>query len=99
MEPERSAALPSDDHRHRRRGETIDTTTVKTGFRTTTFDANEGFSLNGEKMKLKGVAMHHDQGALGARAYRAAIARQIDILKEMGANTRFESPTTRLPVT
>ncbi|AWG03326.1 glycoside hydrolase family 2 TIM barrel-domain containing protein [Trueperella pyogenes] len=67
-------------------GETIDTTTVKTGFRTTTFDANEGFSLNGEKMKLKGVAMHHDQGALGARAYRAAIARQIDILKEMGAN-------------
>lgn len=37
-------------------------------------------------MKLKGVAMHHDQGALGARAYRAAIARQIDIVKEMGAN-------------
>ncbi|QOR45953.1 glycoside hydrolase family 2 TIM barrel-domain containing protein [Trueperella pecoris] len=67
-------------------GQTIDTTSVKTGLRKIGFDANEGFSLNGEKMKLKGVSMHHDQGALGARAYRAAIARQIKILKEMGAN-------------
>lgn len=67
-------------------GRVIDTVTTKTGFRIIDFDANTGFMLNGEKMKLKGVSMHHDQGALGARAYRAAIARQIDILKEMGTN-------------
>ncbi|WP_216388605.1 sugar-binding domain-containing protein [Arcanobacterium phocae] len=64
----------------------LDEVTVKTGFRNAQFDADNGFTLNGQRMKLKGVSMHHDQGALGARAYRAAIERQIDILKEMGAN-------------
>ncbi|MGV9191676.1 sugar-binding domain-containing protein [Arcanobacterium canis] len=67
-------------------GVVLDKTSVTTGFRTTAFDPKTGFSLNGKKMKLKGVSMHHDQGALGARAYRAAIARQIRILKEMGVN-------------
>lgn len=64
----------------------LDEVTVKTGFRNAKFDSQNGFSLNGQPMKLKGVSMHHDQGALGARAYRAAIERQIDILKDMGAN-------------
>ena len=35
-------------------------------------------------MKLKGVCMHHDQGALGAEAWKRAIERQVEILKEMG---------------
>lgn len=65
----------------------LDTLETNTGFRQLTFDPNTGFALNGKKMKLKGVSMHHDQGALGAKAYRDAIARQIDILKKMGANT------------
>ena len=38
-------------------------------------------------MKLKGVCMHHDQGALGAEAWERAIERQVDILKEMGCNS------------
>ncbi len=65
---------------------TIDTYDTVYGFRHYNFDANTGFSLNGEKMKLKGVSMHHDQGSLGAVANRDAIARQVKILKEMGAN-------------
>ncbi len=56
------------------------------GFRYFAFDANQGFSLNGQRMKLKGVCMHHDQGALGAAAYEDAMRRQIEILKEMGSN-------------
>ncbi|WP_353065060.1 glycoside hydrolase family 2 TIM barrel-domain containing protein [Arcanobacterium hippocoleae] len=69
-----------------RDGEVVDTVETTTGFRKIEFLADTGFALNGEKMKLKGVSMHHDQGALGAKAYRRAIERQIEILQEMGAN-------------
>ncbi len=37
-------------------------------------------------MKLKGVCMHHDQGALGAASYYRAVERQMEIMKEMGVN-------------
>lgn len=65
----------------------VDTTNTEFGFRWTEFEKATGFSLNGEKMKLKGVCMHHDQGSLGAKAYYRAIERQVDILKAMGANS------------
>ena len=67
-------------------GETIDELTTKTGFRYLSFDAQKGFSLNGERMKLNGVCLHHDAGALGAVVNKAAIARQLKIMQEMGAN-------------
>lgn len=59
---------------------------TRTGFRTTGFDARKGFSLNGERMKLNGVCLHHDAGALGAVVNRSAIARQLRIMKDMGVN-------------
>lgn len=64
----------------------IDTYETEFGFRYFDFDQKTGFSLNGEKMKLRGVCMHHDQGALGSEAWRSAIERQVKILKEMGCN-------------
>lgn len=67
-------------------GEILDTYDTDYGFRYYNFDKDSGFSLNGEKMKLKGVSMHHDQGALGAVANHDAIERQVKILKEMGCN-------------
>lgn len=67
-------------------GEQRDTYETEFGFRYFSFSKSNGFSLNGEKMKIKGVCMHHDQGALGAAAYEDAIARQLDILKDMGCN-------------
>ncbi|MGT2827168.1 discoidin domain-containing protein, partial [Streptococcus himalayensis] len=67
-------------------GEKIHSNQQETGFRFTRFDENRGFFLNGQATKLKGVSMHHDQGALGAAAYADAIARQFDILKDMGVN-------------
>ena len=65
----------------------VDTYDTEYGFRYFEFDPDTGFSLNGENMKLKGVCMHHDQGALGAEAWESAIERQVRILKEMGCNS------------
>ena len=50
------------------------------------FNATTGFSLNGQSMKLLGVNMHHDLGALGAAVNYRAIERQVEILKGMGVN-------------
>jgi beta-galactosidase len=64
----------------------IDTYKSILGIRYFAFDANEGFSLNGVKMKLNGVCNHHDLGALGAAVNYRAIGRQLQILKAMGCN-------------
>ena len=67
-------------------GQTVDTYETRIGFRFLEFDARKGFSLNGERMKINGVCLHHDAGALGAVVNKAAIARQLKIMKDMGAN-------------
>jgi beta-galactosidase len=56
------------------------------GVRTFSFDQNNGFSLNGKSMKIRGVCNHHDLGALGAAFNVRAAERQLEILKSMGAN-------------
>ncbi len=56
------------------------------GIRTINFDAEKGFYLNGEHIKIKGVCNHHDLGALGAAVNKRAIERQLEILKRMGVN-------------
>lgn len=67
-------------------GKVVDVFDSRYGFRYFDITNNDGFSLNGEYMKLHGVCMHHDQGALGAVSNYAAIKRQMTELKEMGAN-------------
>ncbi len=57
------------------------------GFRTLEFTTNDGFFINGKHMKLYGVCQHHDLGALGAAMNKAALRRQLTILKEMGVNS------------
>jgi beta-galactosidase len=64
----------------------IDTYETTMGVRYYKFDAETGFSLNGKPMKINGVCMHHDLGALGAAVNVRAIQRQLEIMKEMGAN-------------
>jgi len=64
----------------------VDNYTVNTGIRSFVFDSKEGFSLNGIHMKIKGVCMHHDLGALGAAVNVSAIERQLKLLKDMGCN-------------
>ena len=56
------------------------------GFRSIRFDVDNGFFLNEQHVKLHGVCMHHDLGALGVAVNRVAIKRQLTLLKEMGAN-------------
>lgn len=56
------------------------------GFRWIEYHKEKGFILNGIPTKLKGVCLHHDQGGLGAKAYTQSIQRQLEIMKEMGAN-------------
>ena len=67
--------------------EVVDTYDTEFGFKWYEFVDNVGFKLNGENVKINGVCMHHDQGALGSAAYRDAIYRQLSILKDMGTNT------------
>ena len=69
-----------------RDGEVLQEEYSQIGFRSIAFDPEQGFLLNGRKVKLNGVCEHHDLGALGAAFYRTAMARKFRILKEMGVN-------------
>ena len=64
----------------------VDEIVQKFGFRTIKYDTEEGFLLNGRKVKLHGVCLHHDLGALGSAFNKAAMRRQIEVMKKMGVN-------------
>ncbi len=57
------------------------------GIRSIELKPNDGLYLNGRKIKIQGVCMHHDLGALGGAVNEAAIRRQIRIMEDMGTNT------------
>jgi len=63
-----------------------DEVTTRFGIREIKYEANKGFSLNGEVRKFKGVCLHHDLGPLGTAINKAALRRQLTILKDMGCN-------------
>lgn len=67
-------------------GKEIDSYETPFGIRTIEFTHDQGFMLNGQKVAIKGVCMHHDLGALGAAFNEVAAERQLRIMKEMGAN-------------
>ncbi len=67
-------------------GKTIDTAESTFGVRHIEWK-KDGFYLNGEKVRLKGVCEHHDLGALGAAFYARGYERKIEKLKEMGCNS------------
>ena len=67
-------------------GKIADEVNTVFGIRYFDFDSQKGFSLNGKPLKIKGVCMHHDLGALGAAFNMTAAKRQLKILKEMGCN-------------
>lgn len=69
-----------------RNNELTDVKQVTFGFRTIEFTHNNGFLLNGKRVQLKGVCMHHDLGALGTAVNVSAIERQLRILKSFGTN-------------
>ena len=78
-------------------GNIIDNTTVKYGIRSFSFDAENGFVLNGKKVLINGACIHHDDGVLGACAFDDAEIRKVRQMKEAGFNLirTSHNPTTR----
>lgn len=64
----------------------IDNYKTSFGIRYFNFDPVKGFLLNGKPLKILGISMHQDLGALGAAVNTRAIERQLQILKAMGCN-------------
>ncbi|WP_061586826.1 LPXTG-anchored adhesin/beta-galactosidase BgaA [Streptococcus oralis] len=69
-----------------RDGQLVDAKKDLFGYRYYHWTPNEGFSLNGERIKLHGVSLHHDHGALGAEENYKAEYRRLKQMKEMGVN-------------
>jgi len=75
----------------------IDQKSIKVGIRTVAVSKEGGFQLNGVSRKIKGVCLHHDLGPLGAAVNKAALIRQVKIMKEMGCDairTAHNMPST-----
>ena len=78
--------LYSLDCRVQKDGAITDTLRIPFGIRTIRFDGDTGFYLNDENIKLKGVCVHHDAGALGAAVPKEVWARRLEKLKSAGCN-------------
>lgn len=67
-------------------GKQLDSYTTRFGVRRIEYIPEKGFFLNSKNTKFKGVCNHHDLGPLGAAVNRSALAHQVALLKDMGAN-------------
>ena len=80
-----------------RNNKLVDQVQQKVGIRTVRVAQYDGFQLNGVTRKIKGVCLHHDLGPLGAAVNKAAIIRQVRMMKEMGCDairTAHNMPST-----
>lgn len=68
------------------KGKVVDCYDTRFGIRKLEYIPEQGFFLNGEATKFKGVCNHHDLGPLGAAVNRAALRHQVELMKDMGAN-------------
>ncbi len=66
--------------------EVLDRVSVPFGIRDAEFRADTGFWLNGENLKIKGVCLHHDGGAVGAAVPLDVWKRRLTILRSLGVN-------------
>lgn len=66
--------------------EVVDTYETTFGIRTIEFSRDKGLLLNGEKVLVKGVNIHHDLGPLGAAAFERGFERRLEGLKKLGCN-------------
>jgi beta-galactosidase len=56
------------------------------GIRTIAYHSDRGFLLNGRRVKMRGVNLHHEAGALGAAVPEGVWKRRLELLKQMGVN-------------
>jgi beta-galactosidase len=64
----------------------VENVATEFGIRRAEFRAESGFWLNGRNLKIKGVCLHHDAGALGAAVPRMAWQRRLTKLRQLGVN-------------
>ena len=64
----------------------VDETVTNVGIRKINYDKDKGFFLNDEHVKINGVCLHHDGGAVGAAVPMGVWERRLKELKEMGCN-------------
>ncbi|MFC1764282.1 sulfatase-like hydrolase/transferase [Planctomycetota bacterium] len=74
------------ESRIEKNGALVDQTVTNVGIRTIEFDASEGFKLNGQATKIKGVCIHHDAGCLGSAVPKEVWRRRFMQLKKLGCN-------------
>lgn len=67
-------------------GKVIDREERWFGIRTIHYDATHGLTLNGRSIKLNGGCLHHDNGILGAAAWKDAEIRKVQLMKRAGYN-------------
>lgn len=75
----------------------VDELITPMGVRTIEVSKDGGFKLNGVSRKIQGVCLHHDLGPLGAAVNKAALIRQVKLMKEMGVDairTSHNMPST-----
>ena len=70
----------------RESGRVVDVYDTPVGIREAVFDAERGFLLNGEPVKLNGVCLHHEAGSVGAAVPEQVWERRLDLLRAMGCN-------------
>ena len=75
----------------------LDTATTTFGVRTFQWTADDGFHLNGRRVQLYGVNLHHAHGPLGAAFFPRAMQRQLEIMKGMGVNALRTSHNAPAP--
>jgi len=64
----------------------VDVVNNTLGIRTIEYPLDKGFLLNGKQVKMKGVNLHHDGGAVGAAVPERVWERRLEILKSGGCN-------------
>jgi hypothetical protein len=67
-------------------GKVVDEQRTSFGIRSFYFSPDKGLVLNGRPIKMKGVCIHHDLGALGAAFFEEALERRLKSFKAMGVN-------------
>ena len=67
-------------------GKIVDQITTNFGVRDVRFDADKGFFLNGNPLKLKGVNMHQDHAGVGIGVPDRLFTWRLEKLKEVGCN-------------
>lgn len=80
------------------KGKRIDGSEIPVGIRTLDFNPDTGFALNGENLKVLGVCIHHDGGALGAVVPEEVWERRLRNLKDLGVNALRMSHNPQAPV-